>query len=727
MMISFKLLLVVASLALKASQAATIAQPHRLHHDSLKAKSPSNDYSAPSASGFEGVHLLVENDLDSRSPRFSIILISKKASYADGMAACKVLGESGYAPLAGGANLSSIFANTPVAAEEVASVSTFWVDNVVDSNQSCSAVDRTGASQYVACDSQLPILCFNTAPNAHFLVPDTHRQIKVSTPKAGILQGYRDGNSFRFLGIPYAQPPVGELRFREPKPYAPADESKVQDATQYGNVCPQHAVNDVKARLGTILINQVPENEDCLYLNVYTPSLKASSTKALLPVMVYIHGGGLEALSSSTPLFEPGNLVSRGGIVVVTMNYRLGILGVFQNKAGGIPASEAPGNLATRDQIMALKWVQDNIAAFGGDPHQVTLVGQSAGGYSIRAILGTPSADSLYKNVIVQSDPVEVPLANETMIAYASSLAMKSLGCDEADIACARSKPYAEIVQAQNQAVAAAYHPPGGPYSWILPAPFFRPAVDHELVMGDLFQLAPKSQYNNAANILWGFLEEDAGTFVGNIPSPIPVDGLNSTTANFAPGFPGDIFLASPSLYPVNTSDPDGVRGMLSIAATDWYFRCPLLNITRTMAPHSSDVYAYQFNHGRELPPLFSNSFCDSPEHLCHGEDGLPVFGNVGYFPGLDQTSDDARFSRQAMDRFTTFIKTGSPNPKPDQRGYEYANEDVASVQWDPFTSVAENILLFDLPKGEQTQALERTRCSYIEQSRPYDFFAHEP
>ncbi|OAQ28785.1 esterase, partial [Linnemannia elongata AG-77] len=121
------------------------------------------------------------------------------------------------------------------------------------------------------------------------------------------------------------------------------------------------------------------ENEDCLYLNVYTPSLKASSTKALLPVMVYIHGGGLEALSSSTPLFEPGNLVSRGGIVVVTMNYRLGILGVFQNKAGGIPASEAPGNLATRDQIMALKWVQDNIAAFGGDPHQVTLVGQSAG------------------------------------------------------------------------------------------------------------------------------------------------------------------------------------------------------------------------------------------------------------------------------------------------------------------------------------------------------------
>lgn len=166
------------------------------------------------------------------------------------------------------------------------------------------AVDRTGASQYVACDSQLPTLCFNTAPNAHFLVPDTHRQIKVSAPKAGILQGYRDGNSFRFLGIPYAQPPVGKLRFREPTPYVPTDESKVQDATKYGNVCPQQVGNDVQARLGTILTNQVSENEDCLYLNVYTPSLKAGSTQALLPVIVYIHGGGLAALSGSTPLFE---------------------------------------------------------------------------------------------------------------------------------------------------------------------------------------------------------------------------------------------------------------------------------------------------------------------------------------------------------------------------------------------------------------------------------------
>ncbi|OAQ22905.1 alpha/beta-hydrolase [Linnemannia elongata AG-77] len=722
-----KLLLVVASLTLKASQAATLAQSHPLHHDSFIAKNLGNDCNAPSASRFEGVHLLVENDLDSRSPRFPIILISKKASYADGMALCKCLGESGYTPLAGGANLSSIFVNTPVAVEEVASVSTFWVDNVVDNNQSCMAVDRTGASQYVACDSRLPTLCFNTAPDAHFLVPDTHRQIKVSTPKAGIFQGYRDGNSFRFLGIPYARPPVGELRFREPSPYVPTDESKVQDATKYGNVCPQQMGNDVQARLGTILTNQVSENEDCLYLNVYTPSLKASSTRALLPVMVYIHGGGLAALSGSTPLFEPGNLVSRGGIVVVTINYRLGILGVFQNKAGGIPASEAPGNLATRDQIMALQWVRDNIAAFGGDPHQITLVGQSAGGYSIRALLGTPSADSLYKNVIVQSDPVEVPLANETMIAYVSSLAMKALGCDEADIACARRKPYVELMQAQSQAVAAVYNPPGGPYSWILPAPFFRPAVDHELVMGDLFQLAPKSQYNHVANILWGFVKEDAGIFVGNIPNPIPLEGLNSTTANFAPGFPGDIFLASPSLYPVNASDPDGVRGMLSIAATDWYFRCPLLNITRTVAPQSSDVYTFQFNHGRELPPQYSNGFCASPEHLCHGEDGLPTFGNGDYFLGFGQTSDDARFSRQVMDRFTTFAKTGSPNPTPDQRGYEYANIDVASVKWDPVTPAAESILLFDLPKGEQTQALERMRCSYIEQSRPYDFLAHEP
>ncbi|KAG0058358.1 hypothetical protein BGZ90_004997, partial [Linnemannia elongata] len=133
------------------------------------------------------------------------------------------------------------------------------------------------------------------------------------------------------------------------------------------------------------------------------------------------------------------------------------------------------------------------------------------------------------------------------------------------------------------------------------------------------------------------------------------------------------------------------------------------------------------FNHGRELPPKYSNGFCASPEHLCHGEDGLPTFGNGGCFLGFGQTSDDARFSRQVMDRFTTFAKTGSPNPTPDQRGYEYANKDVASVKGDPVTPAAESILLFDLHKGEQTQALEKMRCSYIEQSRPYDFLAHEP
>ncbi|KAF9927637.1 hypothetical protein FBU30_003013 [Linnemannia zychae] len=721
-----KILLVATSLVLKVSQATAFAQSPSLDHTPLSARSYGHDGSTPSASNFKGIHLLVENDLDSESPRYPIILISKKGSYAEGMAACKSLGEGGYSPLAGGVDLASLLANTPVAAEEISNASAFWVENVAGNDKNCLAVDKKGDSQYVACNTRLPTLCFNTAPTSHFLVPDTHRQIKVGTPKAGVFQGYRDGNSFRFLGIRYAQPPVGKLRFREPKKYV-AHGSRVQEATKYGSVCPQQAGSDAQARLGTILTNQVLEHEDCLYLNVYTPSLKAEGAKSLLPVMVYIHGGGLAVLSGSTPLFEPGNVVSRGGVVFVTINYRLGILGVFQNKAGGIPASEAPGNLATRDQILALQWVRENIAAFGGDPNQVTLVGQSAGGYSIRALLGTPSADSLYKNVIIQSDPAELPLANETMIAYVSSLTMKVLGCAEADISCARKKPYTDFVQAQNQVVASIYNPPGGPYSWILPAPFFRPSVDHKLITGDLFQLAPSGRYNKAANILWGFVEEDGGLFVGSIPKPIPAEGLNSATANFAPGFPGDIFLNQPSLYPVDPSDPDAGRNMLSIAATDWYFRCPLLNLTRSVAPQSNKVYTYQFNHARELPIQFTNPFCASSEHLCHGEDGIPTFGNGDYFLGFGQTGDDARFARQVVDRFTTFAKTGSPNPNADQLGYEYDNEDVASVQWDPVTPSVGNTFLFDLPKGQLTQDLDKKRCSYIERTRPYDFLAHEP
>ncbi|KAG0229766.1 hypothetical protein BGW42_001369 [Actinomortierella wolfii] len=678
------------------------------------------------------------------------------SSHEDGMNACSELGEVGYMPIAGGANLAGLFNNTPVVREEIASVSAFWVRSLLRSDgTSCQAVTKNGTTQELPCNTTLPSLCFNTAPKSHFLMAATGHQIKVSTPKAGVLQGYYDQNSFRFLGIRYAKPPVGDLRFKAPEPYVPPSNGQnnttgnqtlsslligyfaendnnttVQDATHYGAVCPQKRENNTRALLQNQLFNQAAEDEDCLFLNVYTPSLKADNTNSSLPVMVYIHGGGFLTGSGSSPFFEPGNLVSRGGVVVVTFNYRLGILGSFQNVEGGIPATEAPGNLATRDQILALQWVHDNIASFGGNPNNVTLFGESAGGYSIRSLLATPSAYSLYKHVILQSDPVGMPLANTTSIGYITGLTMQTLGCNTTDIACARSKTADEILAAQYGALDS-INSTNSPYDWIPKEGFYRPAVDHNLVMGDLFQLAGNGSYNTNATIMWGFTKDDGGLFVPTyLPNPVPPQSINQLNGtSFMGGFPYKLFTNASSAYPMNASMPDAVRSMFSDAATDWYFRCPLLNVTRSLAPHSR-VYNFQFDYGRDLPPMFAeltNKFCDVPQRICHAADIIPSFASANYFMSFPQTGVDARFARQIVDRFTTFAKTGSPNPPADLPGYERLNPDVANITWDAYTPSASNSLLFQAMGANVTQNLDKTRCDYIEQRQPYIYLEHKP
>lgn len=300
----------------------------------------------------------------------------------------------------------------------------------------CTAFDiKTGRTLQLSCSIKLPTLCTNSLPRYQVGIDiDKSKQIKVETPMAGTWQGYRDQNQFRFLGIPYAEPPRGNLRFQKPLRLNPKKYggNKVNDATEFGYVCTQFSSSgEISTPEQDISILGALQSEDCLHLNVFTPSLKDRRSKGL-PVMVYVHGGGFATYASSTPVYEPGNLVSRGGVVVVTLSksvfclldsyysllsipqpltffscidYRMSIFGLFENTPE-IPRSMAPGNLPTRDQIAALQWVHDNIVAFGGDPNHVTIFGESAGGWSMRALISAPSAFGLYKNVISQSDPM---------------------------------------------------------------------------------------------------------------------------------------------------------------------------------------------------------------------------------------------------------------------------------------------------------------------------------
>jgi para-nitrobenzyl esterase len=213
----------------------------------------------------------------------------------------------------------------------------------------------------------------------------------------GPLRGRQEGSVLVWRGIPYAQAPVGELRFRAPQPPLPWQE--VREAAAFGPVAPQLSVGlesrfDVRPNPALLPV----QSEDCLFLNVWAPA--AATSISQLPVMVWLHGGSFVTGSGSTPLYDGAQFAAKGEVVIVTLNYRLGPLG-FLHLAELVPG--CANNLGLLDQLAALRWVQESIRAFGGDPERVTVFGESAGAMSIAAILGMPAAQGLFQAAILQS------------------------------------------------------------------------------------------------------------------------------------------------------------------------------------------------------------------------------------------------------------------------------------------------------------------------------------
>jgi para-nitrobenzyl esterase len=210
----------------------------------------------------------------------------------------------------------------------------------------------------------------------------------------GALAGARDENIASFKNIPFAAPPVGPLRWRSPQP-APSWQG-TRAADSYGAICPQQHTTFFRR----LLLPKFVESEDCLSLNVWTPGARAD---AKLPVMVWIYGGSFNSGGSAFPYYD-GTDLAKHGVVVVTLNYRLGWLGFFDHPAlAGESPNEAHGNYGLMDQIAALQWVKNNIAVFGGDPANVTIFGESAGGMSVNDLIASPAARGLFGKAISES------------------------------------------------------------------------------------------------------------------------------------------------------------------------------------------------------------------------------------------------------------------------------------------------------------------------------------
>ena len=284
-------------------------------------------------------------------------------------------------------------------------------------------------------------------PPSDETAPQPQSFVRVATAE-GEVRGIAEDGLLEYKGIPYAAPPTGELRWRAPQP--PLQRESVLVADQYGNRCIQRPATEGFAMEDAFT---QPGSEDCLYLNIYRPD----NADADLPVMLWIPGGGLTAGSGSRPVNHGGNL-ARLGVVVVAINYRLGSFGFFAHPE---LSSQAPDggrlfNYGLMDQIAALEWVRDNIGGFGGDPANVTIFGESAGGYSVFALAASPAARGLFAKGISQSgygrrgQPRVASLAGEGQapieemgVALAERLGMPQASLDEL-----RAQPAERIVEA---------------------------------------------------------------------------------------------------------------------------------------------------------------------------------------------------------------------------------------------------------------------------------------
>jgi para-nitrobenzyl esterase len=282
--------------------------------------------------------------------------------------------------------------------------------------------------------------------------------------RSGRVRGRAERGVLAFRGIPYAAPPVGKRRLRAPEP--PSPWGGVRDARSAGPGAPQFGSR--RGALFTRIAGAVATSENCLTLDVVTPAADG----ARRPVLVWIHGGAFVMGAGSALVYGGEGLSKRGDVVVVTLNYRLGALGWLA--LGDVaPSAGFEANLGLRDQIAALEWVQDNIAAFGGDPANVTLFGESAGGMSVGALLGTPSARGLFARAIAQSGAAD----NCSTRAHAEQVGrtfLAALGLTPAEAGKLADVPLPALLSAQRETMMR--------LAFALPGLPFQPAVDGDVL-----------------------------------------------------------------------------------------------------------------------------------------------------------------------------------------------------------------------------------------------------
>ena len=456
--------------------------------------------------------------------------------------------------------------------------------------------------------------------------PSNPRTGLVITTTGGTLRGTMAGRTDEFLGIPYAAPPVGPLRWRPPQPAAPW--TGIRDATAFAPHCPQPPSG----------FGVASTSENCLYLNVYTPADARAGARDL-PVMVWIHGGAFIAGESDD--YNPAGLV-RHGVIVVTINYRLGALGFLADAALASHPGGSSGNYGLMDQQAALRWVQANIGQFGGKPRNVTLSGESSGGLSVLSQLISPGARGLFSRAIVESGTYDLTQATLATAETTGQVFAAKVGCASQTASCLRALPVSTIVDNEDFAG-------------------YKPDIDGTVLTQSIGPALASGQFNRVP-VINGTNRDEWRLFVAQEQ----MDGAPPVTAaNYQASIAAllGVSVATAAIiaaqYPLSAYSSPPVA--LGAVGTDEIFACPALTVDESLSKFVP-TYAYEFNDQnapeRYLAPV------GFPYGAAHESEVQYLFNLQNTpFPGV-LTPPQQRLAAAMKQDWTNLAKTGSPNSR---------------------------------------------------------------
>ncbi|KAH8798695.1 alpha/beta-hydrolase [Flagelloscypha sp. PMI_526] len=554
-------------------------------------------------------------------------------------------------------------------------IADFQTAHSVSIPASCSHAKRAVETRTIDALKPLPFLCTNSAPvrNTVDINPADFPKNKLTAISSNGVTwfGTRDRLSFRFTGVPYAKPPLGNLRFAEAQLWE--GKGTEVDATQFKPSCLQ---SSPFSRPDTGL-NPWGNSEDCLYLNIYTPYLPGRSFKPLKPVIVWFHGGGNTEGSGSDATFDGGPLSSRSDVIVVSVEYRLGVFGYlfWDNET-------LPGNYALSDKVTALQWVQDHIVNFGGDKERVQIVGQSAGGWTVGELLTSPPAKGLFSSAVAQSGLMTQSGSIEMTKHYLTPV-LESLCPDTGGVTreCLLKLDAGVLLNAT------------GPFEHA----FSYSVVDGKwLERSPIEQLLENPEGVNEVPLLTGTLPDEAQSFMPSVNpnvTPDQKDFYGTLNATFGPQVAETV--TDSGLW---TPDDDfSVYNATINVVGDVSITCPLEAFVKAASATNAlpKIYVYSLTRAYGMPWFNPFGGCTfpvnsteppPPYYRCHSGDLYDVFNTHHIFSQPVRNKVDIYHTTLLQDIWGAFARSTGKDPLPDEkylrtRGYDRARETLESLR----------------------------------------------